>query len=342
MKIQLEQIQSLPKILLHEHLDGGVRPETLIKFAQKYSISLPRTMISQLKKWFVDQSKGSLEYCIKAFDLTCSIMQTIEALEQIAYEALVDAAKDNIIYAEIRFCPTLHTKHGLNLHQVMDSVIRGFERAKADFGIEYGIIICAIRSLIPEINYQLAKLTSDYFGNSVVGFDVAGLERGFPLTRHESAIKLIHTNQIPLTIHAGEAVGIESISEAINFGASRIGHASTLLSGLTEKHQHLAHYIKTKNIHLEINLSSNLITGVVKNLASHPFIQLYQEGYNLALNTDDTLMFNTTLSNEYFIACNEYNLNLDDIYKMNLNALNSSFAPIEKKTKCKNKFNYKI
>ena len=329
MQLSLNELIKLPKVQLHDHLDGGLRPQTIIELAKKYNLQLPATDAKTLGAWFYQESTANgLTRCLNAFAVCGSVMQTEEALERISFEMLEDLANDKIIYAETRFCPYLHLNEGLDYDQVMQSVLRGLERAHLTFGIEFGILICGIRNFDDKINLEMAKLAAKYYGRGVVGFDFAGADIGFPLVNQKATITELKQNHIPFTVHAGEAADISAIIEALDYGATRIGHACQLYNGNDpELIAKTIQRLTSENIHVEINLSSNLGTGVVTKIDAHPAARFWQDSINLALNTDDRLMFNNTLSGEYWFAHNNYGFDFEQIKQMNINAIKSSFAP---------------
>jgi adenosine deaminase len=330
-----EIIKSVPKVLLHDHLDGGVRAETIIELAREINYSnLPTEDPNDLSEWFHrGANKGNLVEFLQGFEHTCAVMQTKESLERIAYEMMEDMKNDGVCYVETRFAPVLHLEKGLHYDDVINAVLSGLEKGKKDFGVGYGLILCAMRNMANSL--EIAELAINYRRRGVVGFDLAGEEGGYPPKKHIDAFQFIQRENFNITIHAGEAFGKESIWQAIQFcGAHRIGHATRLtedisidsdgeILGLGE----LAQYVLDKRIPLEICLLSNLHTGAVSDLGKHPFIPFFKSKFRVFLNTDDRLMSNTTLTNEYFTAAKYWDINLDDIEKMNINAMKSAFIP---------------
>jgi adenosine deaminase len=334
-----EIINSVPKVLLHDHLDGGLRPSTIIDLAKdiKYH-KLPTNDPEELQNWFFEgANKGSLVEFLRGFEHTCAVMQTKESLERVAYEMIEDMAKDGVCFVETRFAPVLHLEKGLHYDDVMEAVLSGLERGKRDFGVGYGVILCALRNM--KNSLEIAELAINYRQQNVVGFDLAGEEGGYPPKKHLEAFQFIKRENFSITIHAGEAFGKESIWQAIQYcGAHRIGHATRLkedivydAEGNIVKLGDLAQYILDKRIPLEICLLSNVHTGAVDRLENHPFMDLYKNKFRVFLNTDDRLMSNTTLTNEYAIASKFYDISLDDIEKLNINAMKSSFIPHEER-----------
>jgi adenosine deaminase len=340
MKFKKEFIRTLPKVLLHDHLDGGVRPQTVIELAkdQKYK-KLPTADAGELAEWFHrGATRGSLSLFLEGFEHTCGVMQTEEALERVAYETLEDMKKDGVVYIESRFAPVFHTGKGLDQQKVVAAVLRGFERGKKDFGVHYGLIICAMRHLNPSASLEMAELAVDFRNRGVVGFDLAGEEGGYPPKKHVDAFEYIQRENFNITVHAGEAFGKESIWQAIQWcGAHRIGHATRLIEDMRVKEGEvlnmgtLAQYVLDKRIPLEICLTSNVHTGAVQSMEEHPFGILYRYKFRCTLNTDDRLMSNITLTDEYCTAAEMFNLKFEDLEKLTINAMKSAFMPYKQR-----------
>ena len=326
-----EMIKRLPKVELHNHLDGGVRPQTIVELAKKYKIELPETDPAKLADWFHrGADRKSLSLYLQGFAKTLAVMQTEEALERIARETIEDLADDNVTYVEIRFAPVLHLQGKLNLEKVVQSVLRGLQAGKEATGVEYGLILCAMRD--QTVSLETAELAVAFREKGVVGFDLAGDEYGHPPKKHLDAFEFIRRMNFNITIHAGEAFGMESIWQAIQYcGAHRIGHATRLLEDMSiegtriEKMGSLAHFIRDKRVPMEMCLSSNIHTGAATSLDSHPFPFYYRNDFRVVLCTDNRLMSNTTLGNELLLAVNHYNLNIRDLEKITINAMKSAF-----------------
>jgi adenosine deaminase len=324
--------KEIPKVLLHDHLDGGLRPKTIVELAKdiKYK-KLPSEDSEELQKWFFNNANsGSLPEYLKGFSHTVAIMRTPEALERVAYEMMEDMKLDNVVYIETRFAPIFHATNKLQNHDVVSSVLKGLERGKKDFGVDFGLIICAMRHM--DVSQEMAELAIDFRDRGVVGFDLAGEEGGYPPKKHVDAFHFIQRENFSITIHAGEGFGKESIWQAIQWcGAHRIGHATRLKDdiaisdGRVIKMGTLAQYILDKRIPLEICLSSNQHTGVINNLSDHPFGIFFKERFRVTLNTDNRLMSNTTLSKEFKLAALNFNLTFDDIEKLCINSMKSAF-----------------
>jgi len=341
MKISEALLQSLPKVLLHDHLDGGVRPQTVIELArdQKYR-KLPTADAGELSEWFQRGAKrGSLPLYLQGFAHTCGVMQTEEALERVSYEMMEDMYRDGVVYVETRFSPVFHTERGLHWDDVVNAVLRGLERGKKDFGIDFGLIICAMRNM--QLSQEMAELAVDFRERGVVGFDLAGEEGGFPPKKHVDAFHYIQRQNFNITIHAGEAFGKESIWQAIQWcGAHRIGHATRLIEDIgLDKHDptkivkmgYLAQYVLDKRIPLEMCLTSNVDTGAVRSFEEHPFGIYYRYKFRVTLNTDDRLMSNTTMTKELKIAHQVFRLGLDELEKITINAMKSAFIPYNRR-----------
>jgi adenosine deaminase len=338
MTFDQKLLRSLPKVLLHEHLDGVLRPQSVIDLArqEKYS-DLPTRDPAALADWFHQGAhKGSLAKYLEGFAHTVAVMQSENALERVAYEQAEDLSKDGVIYFETRFAPVFHTRKGLTHQQVVSAVLKGLERGRKDFGVSSGLIICAMRNM--DVSLEMAELAVDFRERGVVGFDLAGEEGGYPPKKHVDAFHYIQRENFNITIHAGEGYGKESIWQAIQYcGAHRIGHGTRLIDdiaiseGKAVKLGDLAQYVLDKRIPLEICLISNVHTGATPSLAEHPFKILYQEKFRVTLNTDNRLMSDTTMTKEFDAAANSFGLSLNDFEKITINAMKSAFLPYDQR-----------
>lgn len=341
MKLTEKFIRTLPKVILHDHLDGGLRPQTVIELAKdiKYK-KLPTTDAGELAEWFRRGARrGSLRLYLEGFTHTCAVMQTKEALERTAYEMMEDMHKDGVVYVETRFAPVYHTEKGLKREEVVAAVLKGLERGKSDFGVQYGLIISAMRDM--KLSLEMAELAVSFREQGVVGFDLAGEEGGFPPKKHVDAFHYIQRENFNITIHAGESFGKESIWQAIQWcGAHRIGHATRLVEDMKISEDdptevlsmgYLAQYVLDKRIPLEICLTSNVDTAAVKSIEEHPFGIYYRYKFRVTLNTDDRLMSNTTMTKEFKLAQEVFGLTLNDIEKLTINAMKSAFVPYKKR-----------
>src|SRR5512140_3038374 len=334
MRLDQALLKSLPKVLLHEHLDGVLRPRTIIELARATGYAgIPTQDPDELATWFqrgADQK--SLSEYLRGFAHTIAVMQSEDALERVAFEQAEDLSRDGVVYFETRFAPVLHTRQGLTNQRVVAAVLKGLERGRKELGIQSGLIICAMRNM--DVSLEMAELAVDFRERGVVGFDLAGEEGGYPPKKHVEAFHYIQRENFNITIHAGEGYGKESIWQAIQYcGAHRIGHGTRLiddiavLDGNVVKLGDLAQYVLDKRIPLEICLISNVHTGATPSLAEHPFKILYQEKFRVTLNTDNRLMSDTTMTREFEAAADTFGLGLDDFEKITINAMKSAFLP---------------
>jgi len=333
-------IRSLPKVLLHEHLDGGLRPATVIELAKELGYeALPTTDPTDLAKWFHrGAQRGNLPDYLEGFQHTIAVMQTADALERVAFEFIEDMYFDGVVYAEVRFAPYHHTERGLTQDEVVAAVVAGLERGERTYSVEWGLIICAMRHMQNSLEAAELAIRSREMG--VVGFDLAGGEDGFPPKKHVEAFQAIERANFYITIHAGEAYGPESIWQALQYcGAHRLGHATRLRDDITLRPDGslklgpLAQYILDRRVPMEMCLLSNLHTGASPSLEDHPFGMFFRRGFRVCLNTDDRLMSDTTMTQETTLATELFDLNLNELEKLSLNAMKSAFAPYDKRIK---------
>ena len=334
MSLDALLLRSLPKVLLHEHLDGVLRPRTLVELAREcHYTELPTEDPVALAAWFFrGANQGSLPKYLEGFAHTIAVMQTPEALERVAYEQVEDLKNDGVVYFETRFAPVFHTSRGLTHEQIVAAVLKGLDRGKKDFGLPSGLIICAMRNM--SVSLEMAELAVDFRQRGVVGFDLAGEEGGYPPKKHIEAFHYIQRQNFNITVHAGEGFGKESIWQAIQYcGAHRIGHGTRLVDdialsgGRAVKLGDLAQYVLDKRIPLEICLISNVHTGAAASLAEHPFKILFQEMFRVTLNTDNRLMSDTNMVKEFQAAADTFGLGVDDFEKITINAMKSAFIP---------------
>jgi adenosine deaminase len=330
--IPLETLRAAPKVLLHDHLDGGLRPATVVELARDQGYEgLPTTDPIELGRWFhASAASGSLPLYLRGFAHTIAVMQTEEAIERVAYECGEDLAGDGIVYAEIRYAPVFHLGRGLNLEHVVVAVERGFSRAERDHGISLRQIICAMRDRTDSL--EMAELAVANRDRGVVGFDIAGEEEGHPPKAHLEAFYLCRRENFSITIHAGEAFGPPSIWQALQYcGAHRIGHGVRLVEDMAiaenkvVKLGPLAAYVRDKRIPLELCPSSNVDTGAVPTLAEHPIRHFLAERFRVTVNTDNRLMSNVTLSEELQRMSRAFGLTLADVERLSINAMKSAF-----------------
>jgi adenosine deaminase len=326
--IPLEVIEKLPKTDLHVHLDGSLRLSTILELADKGRIELPARDEDGLRKAMnLGQNCGSLVEYLKAFDVTLRVLQTAESLTRAAYELAEDEARENVRYMEVRYSPMLHTRRGLKLTTVVEAVLEGLRAAQDKYGIESNVIICGIRNVSAESSLEMAELAVAYKNRGVVGFDLAGAEYDHPAKHHRKAFQLVRDNNINVTIHAGEAYGPESIHQAIHVcGAHRIGHGCRL-----REDGDLLHYVNDHRISLECCPSSNVQTGAIRDLASHP-IKLYKNlGLRVTVNTDNRLVTDTTVSKELWLCHKEMGFSMADLKQVVLSGFKSAFLPFHVK-----------
>jgi len=326
--VALEVFEALPKTDLHVHLDGSLRLQTILDLARQDGIELPASDIDGLRAAIgCGDHFGSLVDYLRGFDITLRVMQTEEALERIAFELAEDAHRENVRYMEVRYAPMLHTRGGLKLTKVVEAVLDGLRRARESYGIKSNVIICGIRNISPESSYEMAELAVAYKGRGVVGFDLAGAEAEFPAKHHRKAFQLVRDNNINCTIHAGEAYGPESIAQAIHVcGAHRIGHGCRL-----RENGDLLHYVNDHRIPLECCPSSNVQTGAVKTLASHPIKLYFDLGLRVTVNTDNRLITDTTVSKELWLVHTRMGMSFADIKSLIVAGFKSSFQPFHEK-----------
>lgn len=338
--METEQIiRAVPKVLLHDHLDGGLRPETVIELAGQAGYKkLPTNDPKELAQWFHrGANKGNLVEYLQGFEFTGAVMQTKEALQRVAYEMMEDMKNDGVCYVETRFAPVFHTQNGLYYDDIVSSVLEGLQKGKEDFGVGYGLILCGMRNMTN--NLEIAELAINFRNQGVVGFDLAGEEGGYPPKKHLEAFQFIQRANHNITIHAGEAFGKESIWQALQWcNAHRIGHATRLMEDIILDNNkkvvrlgELAQYILDKRIPLEICLLSNVHTGAIDKLENHPFGYLFREKFRVTLNTDDRLMSDTTMTKEFMTAIEYFQINFDDIEKITINAMKSAFIPYKER-----------
>lgn len=327
-EVPFEVIRALPKTDLHVHLDGSLRLETILELATSERITLPATTVEGLREAIGCGSHfGSLVEYLRGFDITLRVMQTEASLERIAFELAEDAHQENVRYMEVRYAPMLHTRRGLKLTRVVEAVLQGLRRARETYGISANVIICGIRNISPESSYEMAELAVAYKGRGVVGFDLAGAEADFPAKHHRAAFQLVRDNNINCTIHAGEAYGPESIAQAIHVcGAHRIGHGCRL-----REQGDLLHYLNDHRIPLECCPSSNVQTGAVRDLASHPLKLYFDLGLRVTINTDNRLVTDTSVSKELYLVHTQLGVPFADIKSMIIAGFKSSFLPFHEK-----------
>ncbi|MBX3194026.1 MAG: adenosine deaminase [Microbacteriaceae bacterium] len=341
-------LRDLPKVSLHDHLDGGLRPATIVELAEPLGIELPATDPAELGAWFAKQSdSGSLVEYLKTFDVTLSVMQTREGLVRVARDFVEDLVADGVVYGEIRWAPEQHLTRGLTLDEAVEAVQEGLDAAVeaaqgAGHDIRVGQLVSAMRHL--DRGTEIAELALRHRDRGVVGFDIAGPEAGFPASRQREAFDLLANAWFPATVHAGEADGLESIRGALIDGrALRLGHGVRIAEDIKVEGEDdentfvvlgkLAQWVKDRGIALECSPSSNLQTGAFAawgaTLAEHPFDMLYQLGFRVTVNTDNRLMSATTLTRELGLLVDAFGYDVDDVLAFQLNAAEAAFLPLE-------------
>lgn len=317
-------MKDLPKVLLHDHLDGGLRPETIIEIAQETGYEgLPTYKTSELALWFKEAcDSGSLVRYLETFEHTIAVMQREADVVRVAKEAVIDLANDGVIYAEIRVAPEHFTKKGMQLAQVVEAMLEGYRQGETQTGLKVGTILCGMRNL--NKSQEVAELVVKYRDQGVVSFDIAGPEKGFAPTLQKDTFDYLRRHEIPFTIHAGEADGPESIGLAINAcGAKRIGHGVRIIEDLPDGR--IAKQVLEEQIHLEVAPSSNLQTGIADTYAHHPINRLFELGFNVGINTDNRLMSDTTMSKEFQQCREAFGWGLAEFRELTLNAMNAAF-----------------
>ena len=343
--IPADLVLRAPKVLLHDHLDGGLRPATVLELAAESDYTdLPASDSDSLARWFAEAAySGSLERYLETFKHTVGVTQTASALARVAHECAVDLAADGVVYAEVRYAPELHVQHGLSLNEVVEAVIEGFGTGTAaalasGHTIRIGVLLTAMRTATH--SREIAELSVAYRDQGVVGFDIAGAEAGFPPTRHLDAFEYLRRENAHFTIHAGEAFGLPSIWEAIQWcGADRLGHGVRIVDDITIGPDgkpvlgKLAAYVRDRRIPLELCPSSNVQTGAVDSIAAHPIGMLKDLGFRVTINTDNRLMSGTSMTREMELSSEAFGWGLDDLQWLTINAMKSAFIPFDERLK---------
>ena len=334
----LEEIRSAPKVLLHDHLDGGLRPQTVLELAREIGYDdLPGDNVEDLTRKLTEGAhRGHLEVYLDAFRHTVAVMQTPDALRRVAAECAEDLAADGIVYAEVRFAPELHTERGLTLDEVVEAVLEGFRAGSEGRGITVYALLTAMRTAARSL--EIAELAVRHRDEGVVGFDIAGAEAGWPPSRHLDAFQYIKRENFHITIHAGEGFGLPSIWEAVQWcGTERLGHGVRIVDDIEispEGSVHLgrlAAYIRDRRIPLEMCPTSNVQTGAAPSIALHPLRILRQLQFRVTVNTDNRLMSQVTLSSEFHKLVQEYGYGWSDVEWLTVNAMKSAFAGFDER-----------
>jgi adenosine deaminase len=339
MRLNLRVLQRLPKAEIHCHLDGCLRPRTVLELSQAQGVKLPTRKIRQLTHLLqAGKRTRSLADYLKIFDTTLSVMQDKDALYRIAYELAEDAAAENVRHLEVRYSPILHRKRKLSFDEIVQSVVSGLADAGRRHGMSTGVIICGIRSLDPGTSVALAELAVAYKGKGVLAFDLAGQEKDYPAKAHREAFQIVLKHNINSTVHAGEAFGPASIAQALHYcGAHRIGHGTRLLED-----PDLMRYVNDHRIPLEVCLSSNVQTRTVRSIREHPFHFYFQRGLRVTLNTDSRLVSATTVSREIALASRAFRLSPYEVKRIIINGFKSAFLPYAQKARVLREVNLEI
>jgi adenosine deaminase len=332
-----DEIRQAPKVLLHDHLDGGLRPSTIIELAAETGYEgLPTTDPEEMARWMIrGANRLDLDLYLETFAHTVGVMQTPESLHRVARECAEDLAADGIVYAEVRFAPELHLERGLSLDEVVEAVISGFDEGSAGADIRIGVLVTAMRTAARSL--EIAELAVRHRDNGVVGFDIAGAEAGNPPTRHLDAFHFIQRENFHFTIHAGEAYGPPSIWEAIQYcGAERLGHGVRIVDDITAdpagaKLGRLAAFVRDRRIPLEVCPSSNLHTGAATSIAEHPIGQLADLSFRVTVNTDNRLMSATSLTREISLCCEAFDWDWTLVQWLTINAMKSAFIAFDER-----------
>jgi adenosine deaminase len=341
--LTLDQIRAVPKVLLHDHLDGGLRPQTVLELAREIGYrDLPGDNVEELTRRLTEGAhRGHLEIYLDAFRHTVAVMQTPDALRRVAAECAADLAADGVVYAEVRFAPELHTERGLSLDQVVEAVLDGFAQGSATAGQQgHGITVYALLTAMRTAarSLEIAELAVRHRDHGVVGFDIAGAEAGWPPSRHLDAFQYLKRENFHITIHAGEAFGLPSIWEAVQWcGTERLGHGVRIVDDIeispegTVRLGRLAAYIRDRRIPLEMCPTSNVQTGAARSIAEHPIRILRQLQFRVTVNTDNRLMSQVTLSSEFHRLADEFGYGWSDVEWLTINAMKSAFAGFDER-----------
>ncbi len=337
-----DQVRQAPKVLLHDHLDGGLRPATIVELAAEIGHELPATDADALGRWFAESAdSGSLERYLETFDHTVAVMQTAASLTRVARECVEDLSNDGVVYAEVRYAPEQHVSQGLSLDDVVGAVQAGFDEGVAAAEAAGRPIV--VRQLLTAMRHQarsmeIAELSIAWRERGVAGFDIAGAEAGYPPTRHLDAFEYLQRENSHFTIHAGEAFGLPSIWQALQWcGADRLGHGVRIIDDVTVHDDgtvelgRLASYVRDKRIPLELCPASNVQTGAATSVAEHPIGLLTKLRFRVTVNTDNRLMSGTSMTNEMFSLVEAFGYDLDDLQWFTVNAMKSAFLPFDER-----------
>ena len=339
MRLNRRIIQRLPKTDLHCHLDGCLRPRTMLELADAQGVKLPTRRLPELTRLLqAGRRTRNLRDYLAIFETTLSVMQEKASLDRVARELVEDAARENVRHLEVRYCPILHRRRRLSFEDIVDPVIAGLSAAGRKHNVSTGVIICGIRSMRPRVSVALAELAVAYKGRGVLAFDLAGQEKDYPAKAHRAAFQLILKNNINSTVHAGEAFGPASIGQALHYcGAHRIGHGTRL-----REDKDLMRYVNDHRIPLEVCLSSNLQTRTVRSIKEHPFGYYFSQGLRVTLNTDSRLISDTTVSKEILLAARAFRLSPYEAKRIIIMGFKSAFLPYAEKARLLREVNLEI
>lgn len=328
MLITSELLRRLPKAELHCHLDGSVRPATMLELARDLHVPMPRDDAEALRDYMLVKDARSLEEYLERFAITLSVMQQGEAMERIAYELAEDCVKEGVRYIEVRYAPILNTRAGLTMEQAVEFPLRGLAKAEKDYGIVARVIVCAIRNMPPATSLESAWTAVDFKGEGVVSFDLAGGEAGNPASLHKAAFDHCTAHGLACTCHAGEGAGAESIAEAVYVcGACRIGHGTHLIDDPA-----LLAELVQKGIAVECCLTSNVQTHTIQSVEAHPLRQFIAAGLQVSLNTDNRLMSGTDLVTEYGLAAHRLGFTFEELLALARQGFVNAFLPETERT----------
>ncbi|MGI8709778.1 MAG: adenosine deaminase [Acidimicrobiales bacterium] len=336
-RLSVDQIRTAPKVLLHDHLDGGLRPQTVIELAAEAGHTLPTTDAGELQAWFTEgANRRDLELYLETFEHTVAVMQTPEHIERVSAECVEDLADDGVVYAEVRMAPELCIDGGLSPDEAVEAMLAGFERGASGRDIDVGLIVTAMRHAAR--SQEIAEVALRHLDDGVVGFDIAGSESGHPPSRHLDAFRTIAEANSHITIHAGEAFGLPSIWEAVQIcGAERLGHGVRIVDDITvdgDGYAHLgplASFVRDRRVPLEMCPTSNVNTGVSETVAEHPIGLLRQLRFRVTVNTDNRLVSDISMSREMANLHEAFGWGWDDFEWLTINAMKSSFWPFDKR-----------
>ena len=334
-----DQVARAPKVVLHDHLDGGLRPATVLELAREVGHELPADTVESLARWFAESAdSGSLERYLETFAHTVAVMQTAPALTRVAREFVEDLVADGVVYAEVRYAPEQHVEEGLSLDEVVAAVQQGIDEAvvAADGAIVVRQLLTAMRHQARSM--EIAELAVAWRDRGVAGFDIAGAEAGYPPTRHLDAFEYLQRENGHFTIHAGEAFGLPSIWQALQWcGADRLGHGVRIIDDIevaddgSVKLGRLAAYVRDRRVPLELCPASNVQTGAATSIAEHPIGLLTRLRFRVTVNTDNRLMSNTTMTKEMTALVDAFDYTLDDLRWFTINAMKSAFLPFDER-----------